>query len=289
VTSQGYDAPAPHCTACAGSDLIRVGPLPLRTREGVFEDTIFKCRSCGTFTRASDFSTPQTRTHFDVSQYTNPENETAYRQSRVPFFDHLIELAERHTGRPAAQCRVLDVGASWGHLIDQYRNRGATCTAIEISERGRAVLLDKNIDTITATDEIPVDAAFDVIMAIDSLYYFQSPEETLRQLRPHLTPDGVMVVRIANRTPLLNLLRLLRIRITEKTFGDVKSNFTFRGFKTMLETAGFRIDTVYLREKGKRVSTPMRRWYYRLSPIASKILGYKLTPGIVLICRRSDS
>lgn len=280
---------AAECTACAGSDLVRIGPLPLRTRDGVLEDTILKCRRCGTFVRASDISTPSARTHFDVSEYTNPQHEAMYRASRAGFFDYLIELAERHGGRPASQCRVLDVGASWGHLIDQYRERGATCTAIEISERGRAVLGQKNIATVMSAADLPGDAVFDVVTAIDSLYYFQNPGEALRRLTPHLSPDGVLLVRIANRTPILNLLRVLRYPITEKIFGDVKTNFTYRGFRLLLETAGLRIESVYLREKGKRVRSRARRWYYRLSLVASKIFRCKLTPGIVIVCKHAGS
>jgi SAM-dependent methyltransferase len=250
---------------------------------------MLRCRQCGTYIRATDFSTPRTRTHFDVSHYTNPQHEDEFREARAPFFTYMLELAERHGGRPVSQCRILDVGASYGHLIDQCRERGATCTAIEISERGRAVLEKKNVPTLMSAAELPDDAVFDVISVIDSLYYFQSPGDTLRQLRPHLAADGVMVIRIANRTPVLNLLRVLRYPITERVYGDVKVNFTYRGFKTMLEAAGFRVESVYLKEKGKRVRTRLRRVYYSSSLIASKILGCKLTPGLILVCKRSDS
>ena len=107
-------------------------------------------------------------------------------------------------------------------------------------------------------------------------------------LRPHLDADGVMILRIANRVPILNLLRILHRPITEATFGDAKNNFSYRGIRALLEVCGFSVERVILRERGKRALTRTRRAYYLLSLIASTLVRLKLTPGVILVCRRTE-
>ncbi len=259
------------------------------TKSGTLKGPIVKCRQCGTYNCTTDFSTPQMQAHFDITQYSDLSLQSEFRRSRQRFFDYIIELAELYSGRPASQARVLDVGASYGHMIDQYRERGTTCTAIEISTPGRTALREKNVETFTSAEELPSGAMFDVIATIDSLYYFQDPGGLLRLLAPHLTPEGVLIMRVSNRTLVFNLLRLLHRAIPRDFYGDVKISFTYKGIRTLLESCGYRIEAVHLRERGKRPSTLMRRIYYRWSYYLSKLTGLKLTPGLIIVCKHAGA
>ncbi|MBI5868774.1 MAG: class I SAM-dependent methyltransferase [candidate division Zixibacteria bacterium] len=236
-----------------------------------------------------NFADPEIQKHFNVTSYTVPEREEQMRSARTEFFRSIIDLASRCANAPATGPRVLDIGVAYGHLIELYRETGAECTALEIVDQLRERLLAKGYAAYKTALEIPADARFDVITAIDSFYYFEQPVELLRELRPHLKSEGVLIIRLANRTPVFRLLQMLGRPISRDLFGDVKHNFTYGAIRLLLEKTGYRIERTVLTEKGKK-GMPFPKWlYYKLSPAVSRITGMKLTPGMILVCRGRDT
>jgi len=276
----------PNCRVCGNQHQTRIGDLPLYLPGGQAPGDLLKCDVCGTWARSVNFDDPEIRTHFNVTSYTVPEREECMRSARVEFFRSIIDLASRFVHLPPSGLRVLDVGVAYGHLLELYHEAGAKCAAVEIVDRLRDRLSARGYEAYRSAQDIPAGAVFDVITTIDSFYYFEQPEDLLRQLNPHLKPEGVLILRLTNRTPLLRLLRALRWPITNDIFGDVKHNFTYRGIRSLLQRTSYRIERVILGEKKKVV--PLSKWmYYKLSLIASHLSGLKLTPGIILVCRRS--
>jgi SAM-dependent methyltransferase len=227
-------------------------------------------------------------THFNVTSYTVPQVEIHVRLIRIGFLQYIIDLADRYGSPLPTNPRVLDVGAAYGHLLDLFRERGALCAGIEIVGWLRDRLHERGYAAYRAAQEVPPGARFDVITMIDSLYYVQRPGDLLRELRPRLHPDGILVLRVANRTPLFTLMRVVGRTITNDIFGDVKYNFSYRGIRQLLTDCGYQIDSVILNEKGMKIATGTRWLYYKLSLLASHLTGQTLTPGIILICRPGD-
>jgi hypothetical protein len=87
---------------------------------------------------------------------------------------------------------------------------------------------------------------------LDGLYYFEKPGDALRRTWKLLAPNGILIIRITNRTPLINILRIFKRPITDRHIGDAKHNFSDRGIRHLLEDRGLRIEKTLLREKGKR-------------------------------------
>lgn len=281
--------PNPLCGACRSDRVSRVCDSTLYIPGGTLPDTIWKCIHCGTFFRGVNYDDPSVRAHFDVTSYTVPETESRARASRIGFFARIIRLASKHGPVRQRATRVLDVGAAYGYLLDLYRQQGAECAGIEIVDWLRNRLHEKGCDAFKTAAEIPDGTACDVITVIDSLYYVEQPAGLLRELRPHLAPDGTLIIRIANRTPVFNLLRLFHRPIPCDLFGDVKYNFSFGGIQHLLTDTGYQIERVVLNEKGKKTAIVKTRLYYKLSLVASHLTGLILTPGIILVCRSSGS
>ena len=281
--------PTPACRVCSNPHQIRIGDLPLYVPGGQAPSDLLRCKNCGTWARSVNFADPEIQKHFNVTSYTVPEREEQMRSARAEFFRSIIDLASRWIKAPTTGPQVLDIGAAYGHLIDLYSETGAECAAVELVDQLRERLLAKGYAAYKTPQEIPAYARFDVITAIDSFYYFEQPEELLRALRPHLKSEGVLIVRLANRTPVFRLLQILGRPISRDLFGDVKHNFTYGGIRLLLEKTGYRIERVVLTEKGKK-GMPFPKWlYYKLSPAISRITGLKLTPGMILVCRREDT
>lgn len=281
--------PTPDCHVCGSARQIRIGELPLYIPGGQAPGDLLRCPDCGTWARSVDFDDPQIRAHFNVTSYTVPEREEIMRAARIDFFRSIIELATRHVSVPLSRIRALDVGVAYGHLLELYREAGARCAAVETVDLWRNRLIERGYEAYKSAREIPVDASYDIITTIDSFYYFEQPGDLLRELRPHLKSDGVLIFRLTNRTPVFRLMRLFGKPVTNDIFGDVKHSFTFHSICLLLEKTGYRIERVVLREKGKKIS-PLSKWlYYKLSLVASRITGIKLTPGITLVCRRNQA
>ena len=127
---------------------------------------------------------------------------------------------------------------------------------------------------------------FDVIALIDSLYCVDQPREILNQARVHLKNNGILLLRVANRTPVLDLLHRLRRPITSAVLGDSKYVFSAKGIRILCERSGFHINRIVLLERGKRFHGVLKSVYYRATPLISQLTGYLVTPGLVFLCGR---
>lgn len=134
-------------------------------------------------------------------------------------------------------------------------------------------------------EDVPPTKTYEIITMVDVLYLFEKPGDALRRARTLLASDGILVIRLTNCTPLINVLRAVRRPITDRHLGDAKHNFSVRGIRRLLEDCGFRIEKTLLREQGKVHRGITTRLYYQLSLMLSVITRQKLTPGLILLAR----
>lgn len=201
--------------------------------------------------------------------------------------ESIAQLASSFVDLSSDDTAVLDVGCSYGHLLDTFREMGVECFGLEIVDELRANLAERGYKVCRSISELTGENRFDAITFIDSLYYFEDPAEILKDIRPHLKDHGVVIVRVTNRTPMLNLCSLFNIPITNSLFGDAKHNFSYKGLKYLCESCGYIITKVVLNEKGKKMPINKTWAYYKISLILSRLFKAKLTPGIILICKLS--
>jgi SAM-dependent methyltransferase len=227
------------CVICNSANCSPVAELPFGIREGTVQSLVMRCGHCGCYFRRFDQKPPLDE-HWDSQSYTSPHHEERFRRARQSFFESLAAwaLAEIPTGVEFP--RVLDVGCSYGHLLEIFQRRGCECYGIEPVERLRNRLNASATFTIYASiDEAPSNESYDVITLVDSLYYFPDPIAGLKELARRLRRSGVMVIRVTNRTPLLNLWRVLfPERITAQVFGDQLVAFSHRGVIAALRQSG---------------------------------------------------
>jgi len=277
----------PRCGACLSAKTSELTTLPLYLRNGEITTAVWRCDDCGTVFRDIDFNRVAALGHFDVASYTDPHLEQRLYCSRIEFLRWILRLAQNHLNQCLADMRVCDIGCAFGHMLDLVVSAGGVAVGVEIVDTLRTRIAQRGLRTYRTIDEIPRAESFDAILLIDSLYYFEDPAAALRAVRPRLAPDGILILRTANRTPALKLLRLLRIPLTSAHLGDVKNNFSYTGICHLLMASGYRIIDVRQHECGRRGQRPLTWLYYRLAPIAGWLTRRKLGPGLVLICRPS--
>lgn len=272
------------CGACGHPTSEQVAILPFYLPDRDIETPIWRCAECGTYSRDINLDDPALKRHFDVASYTDPATEERFRSVRAGYFVYLSHILKSRLNAPLNGLRVLDVGTAYGHFLEQLKSDGALVEGVEIVAALRHRADERGL---TVHEGIPdgTSARFDAVTVIDSLYYTNEPLASLVSMRALLAPGGLLLVRVANRTWLLDLLRSVGVTIHRDRFGDAKYNFSPEGIVLLLTRAGFSVEDVIWNEKGKADPRWLIRQFYRLTPLLSAYLSLHVTPGMLLIAR----
>jgi SAM-dependent methyltransferase len=279
------------CPICESTTCTRVGPLSFYMRDGQVPSDLWRCARCKSWWRS--FPSPvNLHDHFAVASYSDPDREEEWRRNRQSFFDHLVRRTLEAAGRPKGGIRVLDVGCAYGHLMETFARRDCDCAGVEPVAGQRELLRHRGKFTVMPSLEAALESSdrFDAVLAIDSLYYMPGPPAVhLRQLVSLLRPKGILLLRIANRAPVLGLSRMLRRPITNDLFGDALFCFSDRGIRWLLRSSGCALESCHAYEH-KRVPPGNLRGFVlnRLLPAAAALTGLKVSPGLTYVCRKSD-
>lgn len=279
-------APVPLCGGCGLSVGEHAGVIPFYLPDRIIQSDIWRCIECGTYTRDIDLSNPDIQRHFEVASYTDLTAEHRIRAVRIGFFDYVLDLLQQHLGRPMTGMRLLDFGCAYGHFLERLRELEIPAEGVEIVRALRETVRQRGL-TVHAQPPEPGSTTFDIVVSIDSLYYTNDPLATLRGLRALMPPNGCLLIRVANRTWLLDMLYRLGISIESAHFGDAKYNFSPTGIISLLQRAGFQIDEVRWSEKGKADPRLLMRVYYTVAPLLSEFLSWRVAPGMLLLAHPS--
>jgi SAM-dependent methyltransferase len=278
------------CHICKSNRITKVGHLPWYSEHKKEYTDILKCGNCGVYFRPIRFAdTEQIKAHFTIAPYTKLSNEEEWRNIREKYFDYLIGLLleiKTINGKSS----VLDIGCSFGHLLEKLSKFGAACFGIEIIDSIRECATKNNpqFNIYESVEKIPYDYKFDIITMVDVLYYFDDPLNYLISVKRLLKEEGVALIRITNRSWLLNILNALHLQIGYKYFSDAKYVFSDQSMKLLLGKAGFRILRSFSKERGRRITkSQSNRYLVKLTslvgPIVSNCFRRPMTPGLIYL------
>lgn len=283
-TSLTASISAPVCGGCGLSVGEPVGVIPFYLPGRDIQTPIWRCSECGTYIRDVDLLNPELQRHFEVASYTDLTAEHRIRAVRAGFFDYVLQLLRAHLERPLTGLRVLDFGCAYGHFLERLRDLDIPAEGVELVRALRETVRQRGM-TVHAQPPQPGTVTFDIIVAIDSLYYTNDPASTLKELRALLAPNGCLLIRVANRTWLLDLLHQLGLAIGNDRFGDAKYNFSIEGTLSLIRRAGFQVSEVHWSERGKADPRPLIRLYYKAASLSSEYMSLRITPGMLVLAR----
>lgn len=271
------------CSICKKNNVDRVVNLPFYSTEGDIITPIFRCSKCNCYYRYF-YDDIDLQKHFNMSSYTTQNLEDYWLKERQTFFNQIVDFAKKYLGDDIKDKLVLDVGCSYGHLLQIFRDNGCSCYGIEPVE----TLCNKvsNFEIYNCFYDIPPELSFDIITIIDSLYYSPNPLDYLKELSSKLKPNGVLIIRVTNRTPLLDFYRMINPKlINNDRFGDQLFAFSHKTMKYIFNQADLKIYNICLSEN-KPVRNAKYWVYYKIMPIISNIFFKPLTPGIIYVCKK---
>ena len=155
------------------------------------------------------------------------------------------------TLQPLVGAHVVDLGCGWGEFLLRLLEVEPTATAAgvdtdgEAIERGRANASDRGLDDRVQLVEGDATAwsgePADVVLAVGVSHAWGGPSQTLKAVRAHLKPGGIVLLgdQIWERTPTPQALDALGAREDEcGTLGDLTDSAIACGYRPLaLSTA----------------------------------------------------
>jgi ubiquinone/menaquinone biosynthesis C-methylase UbiE len=146
---------------------------------------------------------------------------------------------------------ILEVGMGNGYFVPEILERFPDCVYLgcdfseemirDASERNQSLIAEKKVSFVFAeAHQLPVDSAsVDVVLTINTLYFWNDPLEVLREFKRVLKPGGQLLIGI-------------RPKSIMKNFPFVQYGFTLyskEALITVLEDSGFKIASVLEQEE----------------------------------------
>ncbi len=263
------DAFLAHCPACGGADL---PPADLLVPEG----PIRACAACGHLVSScSRASYEAGNADWDTEDGTWPGARALrrLRSRRQRDFDTAAALL----GRPLADLRLLDVGASNGATVAIATALGLQAQGVEPSPRaaGNGRARGFVIHQGYLADLRLAAASFDVLTLYEVIEHVDAPASLLAECRRVLCPGGVLIVGTGNTDSWTrHVLGAHWDFFDMRLHGGHVSFFSPRSLAALAARTGFRVARVRTGgvKFGEKGAVPP--WRYRLGKLVGELLAW---------------
>ncbi len=172
--------------------------------------TLYACLGCGVHFRHFGDFTGQQHDHFvqvEMDLYSRSVQivrERSYRQ--------LVDAVQALV----PDGRWLDVGCSFGWLLDYVRARGFDPQGIEPSPSAAHVAREKGLPIVIGEypEARPPSPPYQVISFMDVLEHLPDPYVVLESAKAHLAPNGVLVIQLPDRECLMYRVALWMFKLS---------------------------------------------------------------------------
>jgi SAM-dependent methyltransferase len=282
------DRPATQCPVCRGpmalmgtADYYMPGAPRTRT-------AVSRCPGCGAIARG--ISEGVVVTHCGVATYVDPRSEEGYYNRRITFFAYLYDFATKAAGTAPKRC--LDFGCSFGHFLRLMADRGCEVAGIEQDQRARTLCRGRGMTVYGSAQEMldnPANrGAFDLVTAVDSLYYVTDPVLLVKQLGSLLADQGVLLLRVCNRNWILRLMHRFGRKHYGYWLGDATVGYSKKSLRVLLSQAGLSVVRWGYWEGGKVLPTKLHLYYWGISAVTLLTFGtIPLSPGIIVVAKKT--
>jgi len=165
---------------------------------------------------------------------------------------------------PQAGERILDLGCGDGALTEKIAARGARVVGVDISEELLAAATQRGLD-VRNMDACHLDftAEFDAVFSNAALHWMKQPLEAIKNVRKALKPNGRFVGEFGGHGNIAAIYTALFAVFTAHGI-DLAQHFPFfptpAEYRELLESQGFRVDTIQLIPRPTPLPTGMAGW-----------------------------
>jgi 2-polyprenyl-3-methyl-5-hydroxy-6-metoxy-1,4-benzoquinol methylase len=151
---------------------------------------LYRCVACGTVQQPS---LPRGEQLHELYRAGSDQRYMLEERGRRRSAIRLLDLLDTHVPRG----RLLQVGCSYGLLLDEARRRGYDVEGVELSREAARYSRERLGLKVheMAIEELELEGArYDAILLVDVLEHLEDPLATLEYLRAALAPGGAMLI-----------------------------------------------------------------------------------------------
>ncbi len=109
--------------------------------------------------------------------------------------------------------RLLDIGCGYGFFMEEAAKHGWNARGIDLSEECVAFAKERGQKAeLALPEDIKEKNSYDAITMFYVLEHLPDPLSTLRTIRKLLKPGGVLLLRVPHTTPIVKLLKPMKIK-----------------------------------------------------------------------------
>jgi len=206
-----------------------------------------------------------------------PVAAAPYQLKESPYSSHSLLLASLPPSGDGR--RVLDVGCAGGYLGAILASRGYRVTGID-SPGAASACFPASVELLEADLDLglpPLTGRYDFAICADVLEHLRRPAHLLRDLRAVLAPGGRLAASLPNSGHAYFRWTVLTGRFPAEDLGFFDRThlhfYTWRGWRDLFHSAGFRIETVHC--SGVPVGRALPKWEGSAAARAAERLSYE--------------
>jgi len=246
-----------------------------------FQVPFYYCQNCNCIIR--DVENLDVVSHLKTTSYNNIKYEKTLFDERVGFLKYIFSLTKKYK---VDIYNWLDIGCSYGHLIEFLNSNDIISEGIDIALDVRMLAKKRGLVVYESIDKIPHYKMYDVVSLIDTLYYSTNPTALIKKIYERTSHNGLLVLKISNRISLAKMIRMLKKDVSN-ILGDYTINFSRKGISYLLENSGFKILKITYLERKKQIPIKRKLFYYFALIIYFFSLGIvNILPGMIVIARK---
>ncbi len=191
------------CNLCGGSGARRI------TVQNSYN--IVECTGCG-FVYVNPRPEPEVlRVLYADYLKSKMEDAGTWKLYMDDVFTWTAELLEK---RIPGKGSVLDIGCGYGFFVEKICQRGWNGRGIDISEPAVKTARKRGLDVRCMTiEEIAHQGEqFDAVTMFYVLEHLNDPAHALETIKSLVRPGGLLVLRVPHTTPIVKLLKIIRIK-----------------------------------------------------------------------------
>jgi 2-polyprenyl-3-methyl-5-hydroxy-6-metoxy-1,4-benzoquinol methylase len=161
-----------------------------------------RCKSCNlqfkSFSLKAEnlYNAKYAQTFLDTKEYSS--------DSAIQFFKDILKHSLAKMKPSGKKPALLDIGSGVGTMLQAATESGYQPVGVELSADLVKVAVGKGFTVINKNvSELSLNEQFDTITMMDIIEHLESPKEILRELKPLLKSDGLLVVYTPNHNSLI--------------------------------------------------------------------------------------
>lgn len=188
------------CRVCGSSDI----SFFVRSNRYLFD--VYRCRSCGVAFRFPLPTKDEIVSYYTEDYYSGKSkysyiDERKVRGSRLVWSRRIKKLIEIYTMENSREPKtILDVGCSFGGLLEEAKRFGLQPYGVEISEYSANYAKSRGIEVFVG-DVLDIDMGsnrFDIITLIEVVEHLRDPVSVMRKIYNANTDGGIVLIQTAN-------------------------------------------------------------------------------------------